>query len=161
MVKSIVVITLLTTALSTAYSAELQHNFSSPSFSGIGYSSHVLTIHQLETQAKDKNKSAADAIKAKAESDALNTPQEKFKANLESRIYSQLAKQITDSLFGVNGVPVCTANSSGNCGQMEVAGNYITWKVSGTNIVVRIENVLDPKQFTEMTVPSGTFGFGG
>ena len=158
MVKSIVVIMLLT-SLSTAYSAELQHNFSSPSFSGIGYSSHVLTLHQLETQARDKNKAAADAIKAKAESDALNTPQEKFKANLESRIYSQLAKQITDSLFGVNGVPVCTANSAGNCGQMEVAGNYITWKVSGTNIVVRIENVLDPRQFTEMTVPSGTFGF--
>ena len=158
MVKSIVVIMLLT-SLSTAYSAELQHNFSSPSFSGIGYSSHVLTLHQLETQARDKNKAAADAIKAKAESDALNTPQEKFKANLESRIYSQLAKQITDSLFGVNGVPVCIANSSGNCGQMEVAGNYITWKVSGTNIVVRIENVLDPRQFTEMTVPSGTFGF--
>ena len=159
MVKSIVVIMLLT-SLSTAYSAELQHNFSSPSFSGIGYSSHVLTLHQLETQARDKNKAAADAIKAKAESDALNTPQEKFKANLESRIYSQLAKQITDSLFGVNGVPVCTANNAGNCGEMEVAGNYITWKVSGTNIVVRIENVLDPRQFTEMTVPRGTFGFG-
>ena len=161
MVKSIVVITLLTTALSTAYSAELQHNFSSPSFSGIGYSSHVLTIHQLETQARDKNKAAADAIKAKAESDALNTPQAKFQANLESRIYSQLAKQITDSLFGVNGVPVCSANSAGNCGQMEVAGNNITWKVVGTNIVVRIENVLDPRQYTEITVPSGTFGFGG
>jgi hypothetical protein len=160
MVKSIVVIMLLT-SLSTAYSAELQHNFSSPSFSGIGYSSHVLTLHQLETQARDKNKAAADAIKAKAESDALNTPQEKFKANLESRIYSQLAKQITDSLFGVNGVPVCTANNSGNCGEMEVAGNFITWKVTGTNIVVRIENVLDPRQFTEMIVPSGTFGFGG
>lgn len=141
--------------------AELQHNFSSPSFSGIGYSSHVLTLQQLETQARDKNKAAADAIKAKAESDALNTPQAKFQANLESRIYSQLAKQITDSLFGVNGVPVCTANSAGNCGQMEVAGNNITWRVSGSNIVVRIENVLDPRQFTEMTVPSGTFGFGG
>ncbi len=141
--------------------AELQHNFSSPSFSGIGYSSHVLTLQQLETQARDKNKAAADAIKAKAESDALNTPQAKFQANLESRIYSQLAKQITDSLFGVNGVPVCTANSAGNCGQMEVAGNNITWKVVGSNIVVRIENVLDPRQFTEMTVPSGTFGFGG
>ena len=141
--------------------AELQHTFSSPSFSGIGYSSHVLTLQQLETQARDKNKAAADAIKAKAESDALNTPQAKFQANLESRIYSQLAKQITDSLFGVNGVPVCSANSAGNCGQMEVAGNNITWKVVGTNIVVRIENVLDPRQYTEITVPSGTFGFGG
>ena len=161
MVKSIIATALMAMVATAANSAELQHNFSSPSFSGIGYSSHVLTLHQLETQARDKNKAAADAIKAKAESDALNTPQEKFKANLESRIYSQLAKQITDSLFGVNGVPVCTANNAGNCGEMEVAGNYITWKVSGTNIVVRIENVLDPRQFTEMTVPSGTFGFGG
>ena len=160
MVKSITAAVLIITS-SMVSAAEIQHFFSSPSFSGIGYGSHVLTIYQLETQAKDKNKAAADAMKAKEESDKLNTPQAKFQANLESRIYSQLAKQITDSLFGVNGVPVCTANSSGNCGQMEVAGNYITWKVSGTNIVVRIENVLDPKQFTEMTVPSGTFGFGG
>ncbi len=159
MVKSITTAVLII-ASSMVGAAELQHQFSSPAFSGIGYSSHVLTIHQLETQAKDKNKNAADALKAKAESDALNTPQARFTANLESRIYSQLAKQITDSLFGVNGVPVCTANSAGNCGQMEVAGNNITWRVSGSNIIVRIENVLDPRQFTEMTVPSGTFGFG-
>ena len=160
MVKSITTAVLII-ASSMVGAAELQHSFNSPAFSGVGYSSHVLTIHQLETQARDKNKNAADALKAKAESDALNTPQAKFQANLESRIYSQLAKQITDSLFGVNGVPVCSANSAGNCGQMEVAGNNITWKVVGTNIVVRIENVLDPRQYTEITVPSGTFGFGG
>jgi hypothetical protein len=147
--------------LSTAsISAELQHIFSSPSFSGIGYSSHVLTLYQLETQAKDKNKAAADAMKAKEESDKLNTPQAKFQANLESRIYSQLAKQITDSLFGTNGAPQCTV-TNGVCGEMLVAGNNITWKVVGTNIVVRIENALDPRQYTEMIVPSGTFGFGG
>ena len=160
MVKSITTAVLIIVS-SMVGAAELQHSFNSPAFSGVGYSSHVLTIHQLETQARDKNKNAADALKAKAESDALNTPQAKFQANLESRIYSQLAKQITDSLFGVNGVPVCSANSAGNCGQMEVAGNNITWKVVGTNIVVRIENVLDPRQYTEITVPSGTFGFGG
>jgi hypothetical protein len=142
----------------SAQSAELQHNFNSPSFSGIGYSSHVLTLYQLETQAKDKNKSAADALKAKAESDALNTPQAKFQANLESRIYSQLAKQITDSLFGSNGAPQCTV-TNGVCGEMNVAGNNITWKVDGAYIIVRIENALDPRQFTEMKVPSGTFGF--
>jgi hypothetical protein len=161
MVKSIIATALMAMVATAANSAELQHNFSSPSFSGIGYSSHVLTLHQLETQATHKNKAAADALKAKQDSDALNTTQAKFQANLESRIYSQLAKQITDSLFGVDGVPVCSANSLGNCGQMEVAGNNITWKVLGTNIVVRIENVSDPRQFTEITVPSGTFGFGG
>ena len=159
MVKSIIATALMLMTVSLVNGAELQHNFSSPSFNGIGYSSHVLTLYQLETQAKDKNKAAADALKAKAESDALNTPQAKFQANLESRIYSQLAKQITDSLFGTDGAPVCTANSTGNCGQMEVAGNNITWKVSGTNIIVRIENVSNPSQYTEMTVPSGTFGF--
>jgi Type VIII secretion system (T8SS), CsgF protein len=141
-----------------AIGAELQHIFSSPSFSGIGYSSHVLTIHQLETQARDKNKAAADAMKAKEESDKLNTPQAKFQANLESRIYSQLAKQITDSLFGSNGAPQCVP-TNGVCGDMEVAGNNITWRISGSNIIVRIENVLDPRQYTEMIVPSGTFGF--
>jgi hypothetical protein len=159
MTKQLLLLALLVPSI--ALSSEVVHEFKSPAFSGIGYSSHVLTLHQLETQAKDKNKAAADALKAKQESDALNTPQAKFQANLESRIYSQLAKQITDSLFGVNGVPVCTANNAGNCGEMEVAGNAITWKVVGTNIVVRIENVLDPRQFTEMIVPSGTFGFGG
>lgn len=158
MFKSITATVLIATVVTVANGAELQHNFSSPSFSGIGYSSHVLTLYQLETQAKDKNKAAADALKAKQESDALNTPQAKFQANLESRIYSQLAKQITDSLFGANGAPQCVMNN-GVCGAMEVAGNNITWKVEGAFIIVRIENVLDSRQYTEMKVPSGTFGF--
>ena len=158
MVKSIIATALMVMTVSLANGAELQHIFSSPSFSGIGYSSHVLTLYQLETQAKDKNKAAGDALKAKEESDKLNTPQAKFQANLESRIYSQLAKQITDSLFGANGAPQCTP-TNGVCGEMLVAGNNITWKVDGAFIIVRIENALDPKQYTEMKVPSGTFGF--
>ena len=36
--------------------AELNYNFSSPAFSGIGCSSYVLTIKQLEDQAKTKNR---------------------------------------------------------------------------------------------------------
>jgi hypothetical protein len=156
--RPLLVAILATLVASASNAAELQHNFNSPSFNGVGYSSHVLTLYQLETQAKDKNKAAADALKAKEESDKLNTPQAKFQANLESRIYSQLAKQITDSLFGSNGVPQCTMTNN-VCGEMSVAGNNITWTVSGTFIIVRIENALDPKQFTEMKVPSGTFGF--
>jgi len=156
--RTLLVAILAILVASASNAAELQHIFSSPSFSGIGYSSHVLTLYQLETQAKDKNKAAADAMKAKEESDKLNTPQAKFQANLESRIYSQLAKQITDSLFGTNGAPQCTMTNN-VCGEMSVAGNNITWTVSGTFIIVRIENALDPKQFTEMKVPSGTFGF--
>ena len=47
-------------------SAEIDFNFNSPSFSGVGYSSHALTIYQLENQAKTANKAAEEAIKAQA-----------------------------------------------------------------------------------------------
>ena len=63
------------------YAAELQHGFNSPSFSGIGYSTHILTIKQLEDQGKQNNKNVADSLKAQAEREAaqaapmrLNTP---------------------------------------------------------------------------------------
>ena len=42
-----------------AVSAELTHQFNSPAFSGIGWSSHVLTIEQMEADlAKKKAKTA-------------------------------------------------------------------------------------------------------
>ena len=52
--------------------AELVHQFNSPAFNGQGYSSHVLTIKQLEDQAKEKNEAARDALKAEAEREAQN-----------------------------------------------------------------------------------------
>jgi hypothetical protein len=154
------------------FAAELQHGFNSPAFSGVGYSSHVLTIKQLEDQQKDKNKAAAEAIQAKAESAAANTPQAQFTANLQSRIYSQLAKQITDSLFGTDGVPTCGngAAAGQTCGETIIGGNTITWRLSDPSKIS-----LDTKQpekpgmilidingsggHTWMYVPSGTFGF--
>jgi len=142
-----------------AYSAELQHTFNSPSFSGIGYSSHVLTIKQLEDQAKEKNKAAREAEQAKAEREAANTPQAQFVANLQSRIYAQLAKQITDTLFGATGQPSCSG--SGCSGTVDVANNTVSWSLSadGRSINVTIRNTSNPSEFTTMTVPVGTFAF--
>jgi hypothetical protein len=142
-------------------SAELQHTFNSPAFSGVGYSSHVLTINQLETQAADKNKAAADALQAKALSDAQNTPQAKFLANLESRIYSQLAKQLTDSMFSEG----TTCTSPGTvCGNMpDLGGNNVTWSLGAGSdqglIIINITNNSNPLQTTTMKVPAGTFYF--
>lgn len=152
-------------ASTNSLAAQLDHSFNSPSFSGIGYSSHVLTIKQLEDQAKNANKAAADALKAKAESDAANTPQARFAANLESRVYSQLAKQLTDSLFGATGAPTCTAATAGDiCGSIpDLAGNSVSWKlgVGSDNgmIIITITNLTNPSQTTTMKVPSGTFAF--
>lgn len=150
--------------VSLTNAAELTHQFSSPSFSGIGYSTHVLTIKQLEDQQKDKIKAAADALKAKAEAEAANTAQARFVANLESRIYSQLAKQITDSLFGTDGVPSCTsANPYSQCGSIAIAGNDITWRLGNPAVSSEagmiIITIRGPGGSTEMKVPSGTFYF--
>ena len=151
-------------------SAELSHSFSSPSFSGTGYSSHVLTLNQLETQAKDKNKAAAEALQAKIESAAANTPEARFLASLESRVYAQLAKQLTDSMFGEG----ATCTSTVQCGILpDLGGNKVTWHLSSTSnvdpvtgrpepagmIVLDIQNNSNPSQRTIMYVPSGTFYF--
>ena len=120
--KSIITILSLL-AFSQVSAAELTHQFNSPAFSGQGYSSHILTIKQLEDQAKDKNKSAEEALKAKMEAEAENTPQARFIANLESRIYSQLAKQLTDSMFGEG----ATCTSTVQCGVIpDIGGNMVS-----------------------------------
>jgi hypothetical protein len=76
---------------SVASADNLTFNYKSPAFTGNGYSAHVLTIEQLESNRRTENESERDLR-------ATNTW--KFQNNLESRIYSQLSKQISDSLFG-------------------------------------------------------------
>lgn len=160
--KSIIkILVLAVSAYSTVQAAELVHQFNSPAFSGQGYSTHVLTIKQLEDQAKDKNHAAEEALKAKAEAAALNTPQARFIANLESRIYSQLAKQLTDSMFGEGAT--CTTPGV-VCGTIEnLGGNTISWMLgSGSNsgnIVITIQDINNAGNTTTMMVPVGTFYF--
>jgi hypothetical protein len=164
-----VVSALLPLMFATAHSAELVHSFNSPAFNGMGFSSHILTLKQLEDQRTDKNKAAAEAIRVRAEYEAANTPEARFIANIESRVYSQLAKQLTDSLFGSNGMPMCTAATAGEvCGIIpDLAGNMVTWKLGATGsadanmIVITITSNTNSAQTTTMKIPSGTFYFGG
>ena len=161
--KKLVVLAVLLPSI--ALSAELSHSFNSPSFSGVGYSSHILTIKQLEDQQREKNSASADALKAQAERDAANTPQAQFIANLQSRVYAQLAKQLTDSLFGASDAPTCTVATAGAvCGSIpDLAGNSVEWKLgTGSDtgmIIITITNLTTPSQTTVMKVPSGTFAF--
>ena len=103
-------------------------------------------------------------FRSKAASEAANTPQAKFLANIESRIYSQLAKQITDSLFGTDGVPSCSAaNPYSQCGAVSIAGNDITWRLGNPAVASEqgmiIINITGTGGTAEMKVPSGTFYF--
>lgn len=149
---------------SPANAAELQFQFSSPSFSGNGYGSYLLTLKQLEDQQVEKNRAAAEAIRAAAEAAAANTPQAQFINNLQARIYSQLAKQITDSLFGAGDGLNC-ADSGGEVvcpsGLLNLGGNTIDWFLSSDNknIIITVTDNNDPAQFTRMTIPVGSLGF--
>ena len=84
---------------------ELTFGFKNPSFSGTGYSSHVLSIEQLQFQREQgviDDKTAAEKAAARA---AANTTLSKFVTNVESRIFANLSKQMVDNMFGTNCTP--------------------------------------------------------
>lgn len=106
--------------------------FKSPSFNGAGYSSHVLTIDNLE---RTREKERADKLQAaidKEIADKKNTNLAKFVNNLESRIYAQISQNVATAMFANNN---CTASSNTNCtGAIDFQGNYISWsRVSSAN----------------------------
>ena len=114
--------------------SEIGFKFHSPSFSGEGKSSHYLTIENIEKTRKDAIKAAEKAAKEKAESDAKNTAVAKFKANLESRFYTALAKQITTNVFGADGLQQDTGAFTSPIG-----GELVGWTTPNTgNVVVTV-----------------------
>ena len=114
--------------------SEIGFKFHSPSFSGEGKSSHYLTIENIEKTRKDAIKAAEKAATEKAEQDAKNTAVAKFKANLESRFYTALAKQITTNVFGADGLQQDSGTFTS-----PVGGEIVTWTTPNTgNVVVTV-----------------------
>lgn len=81
------------------YASDLTFSFNSPAFNGNGYSSHVLTIEQLESNRKRQIEDDKQAAIDREERDVKSSNAYKFRNNLESRIYATLSKQIADSMF--------------------------------------------------------------
>jgi hypothetical protein len=133
---------------SNLYATELVHQFNSPSFSGIGYSNHIITIEQLESQRKQKIKDEAKSANDAAERASKNTNLAKFLNNVESRIYAQLSKQLADQMFAEGGAIQ---------GTMNFQGTQMSWVNLGSEVQLTISNP-DGTQ-TIVTVPIGTFGF--
>ena len=131
-------ITIILTVLlfcSGVYASELGFKFHSPSFSGVGKSSHYLTIENIEKTRKDAIKAQQKADAEKLKSDAKNTPIAKFKANIESRFYTALAKQITDNVFGADGLQQDSGTFTN-----PVGGETVEWSTPGGtgNVVVTV-----------------------
>lgn len=138
---------LLTTSLNSN-AAELVHQFNSPAFNGVGYSTHVLTIETIEAQRKQKIKDDAAAAEAKAELAKKNTNLAKFLVNVESRIYAQLSKQLADAMF---------ADSGASSGTMDFQGTNISWIKTGTDVTLTITEANGNR--TDITVPIASFAF--
>lgn len=146
MFTRVVIATILLT--SSVQATELIHEFNSPSFSGDGWSQHVLTIEQLEAQRRQKLKDEQKAEEAKAELAAKSTNLAKFLVNVESRIYAQLSKQLADAMF---------ADGGANQGSMNFEGTSISWVKSETDVTLTI--IEQNGNRTEVTVPIASFGF--
>ena len=147
--KKLVIILSVFCLCSSVSASELTFEFGSPSFSGNGKSSHYLTIENIEKTRKDAIKAADKAAKEKAESEAKNTAIAKFKANIEARFYTALAKQITDNVFGSDGLQ----QDSGT--YTDTAGNIITWATvtSGDNAGVTVTVQEPDGTTTSYTLP--------
>tara|TARA_R110000850_G_scaffold59510_1_gene137386 strand:+ start:353 stop:838 length:486 start_codon:yes stop_codon:yes gene_type:complete len=123
------------------------HEFKNPSFSGIGASAHYLTIDEQETKRRDelaeKIQSELDEIQREIDNSTLN----KFLSNLQSRIFSNLSRDISDMLFSADG---------GTGGTIELEGNSISFSNDGEYITLTV--IDENGTITEIVIPIGVFG---
>ena len=137
--------------------SELVHDFTSPSFSGNQASAHYLTIDEQERTRRQKIEDDVQDALEDAEREADNTVLAKFIRNLESRIYSTLAKDISESLFNYDTVPT---GGDPVMGTINLEGNQLTWINNGDTITLIIEEFVDGVlvSTTEIVIPVGDFG---
>ena len=161
MVKLKLLLILLTlTTISQA--SNLTFEFGNPSFSGEGYSSHVLSISQLEYNRKESVKDDLLSAAAKAERDAKNTTLAKFVTNVESRIFANLSKQMVDNMFGTN----CTEDTDTvelECPLSGTAtlpdGSTVAWVKDETAETITLTVTAADGSLTQLVVPVGDFKF--
>ena len=126
----------------------ITHKFKNPSFSGIGTSSHYLTIENQEFNRKMSIKEEIKAIQEQLERDKENTTLARFIRNLESRIYAQLSRQLVENLFGETPSTEGTLTLEGNTIQYSIKDGIIT-------LIITDEN----GNVTEIQLPIGDFSF--
>jgi hypothetical protein len=127
---------------------QIVHKFKSPSFNGIGTSSHYLTIENQEYTRKLTIKEEIKALQDEIEREKENSTLARFMRNLESRVYAELSRQLVNNLFGE------TPQSSGT---ITLEGNTIEYTSDGVTLTLKITEA--DGTVTEITIPIGTFTF--
>ena len=143
----IVLVFVLSIVAINVNASPITHEFKNPSFSGIGASAHYLTIDEQETKRRDelaeKIQAELDEIQREIDNSTLN----KFLNNLQSRIFSNLSRDISDMLFSEDG---------GSGGTIELEGNSISFSNDGEYITLTV--IDENGTITEIVIPIGVFG---
>ena len=148
LISSMLIVTAIVLLTHQIQADEMTHKFKNPSFSGVGTSSHYLTIENQEFNRKEAIREEIKAYVEDLEREAENTTLARFIRNLESRIYAQLSRQLVDSLFG---------ETASEFGILELEGNTIEYKVEDDKVTLIITD--EEGNTTEITVPLGSFSF--
>jgi hypothetical protein len=145
----LVFLIMLAYASATSVNADqIVHKFKSPSFSGIGTSSHYLTIENQEYTRKLTIKEEIKALQDEIEREKENSTLARFMRNLESRVYAELSRQLVNNLFGE------TPQSEG---VITLEGNTIEYTSDGITLTLKITEA--DGTVTEIVIPIGTFTF--
>jgi len=136
----------------TVFGSPLVFQFHSPAFSGVGQSSHYLTIENLEKSRKQALIDKAEAEERRLDNELRNSAIEVFRRNLESMFYTSLAGQIIDNIFGEDG-------DKQNDGRTTIDGYKVIWTSTdkqndedGVSVIIR-------DQFTDEEIWKYTFPF--
>ena len=136
----------------TVFGSPLVFQFHSPAFSGVGQSSHYLTIENLEKSRRQALIDKAEAEERRLDNELRNTAIEVFRRNLESMFYTSLAGQIIDNVFGEDG-------DKQKDGRTTIDGYKVIWTSTdkqddedGVSVIIR-------DQFTDEVIWKYTFPF--
>ena len=127
---------------------QITHKFKSPSFNGVGTSSHYLTIQNQEFTRKMTIKEEIKALQEEIEREKENSTLARFLRNLESRVYAELSRQLVNNLFGE--IP-------SESGTITLEGNTIVYSSDGITLTLTITEA--DGTVTSITIPIGTFTF--
>lgn len=127
---------------------QIVHKFKSPSFNGVGTSSHYLTIENQEFSRKLTIKEEIKALQEEIEREKENSTLARFMRNLESRVYAELSRQLVNNLFG---------ETPSDSGTITLEGNTIEYTSDGVTLTLKITEA--DGTVTEITIPIGSFTF--
>ena len=130
----------------TLFGSELKFQFKSPMFNGVGYSNHILNIENISFTRKSNIAEEAEALALQLSLAEARDPVNVFMTNLQSRIYSELTKQITEQLFAEDG---------GSTGSFTLEDSTINWSQDSDNITLDVYDSLTGST-TTILIPIGS-----